>query len=168
MRSSTETLISVLQSELLLFRQLEAVLAEEAEALRGLDTARILTLANEKDGLTLQLRALEESRRLAIERLAGEQGYPGDPEALRLEEIAKRAPAGEGRELRRLAGALQETVAAGQAKNATNRVLTDHSLRLTRDTIAALSQPDEIHQTYRPSGGMRAYRLQAQVVTRRI
>jgi flagellar biosynthesis/type III secretory pathway chaperone len=46
------------------------VLAEEQEALQALAAERLLALANEKDSLALQLKALDESRRLAIESIA--------------------------------------------------------------------------------------------------
>jgi len=165
MSSPFDKLISILHGELQLYRRLQGVLAEEQEALQALAAERLLALANEKDSLALQLKALDESRRLAIESIAERFGQE-EAESLRLGDIAALAPETEAAELRRLGAELRAAVEGGQTRNVSNRCLANHSLQIVREAIRVLAQPDEIHKTYRPKGALRAYRIAPQVVAR--
>ncbi|MCX7014696.1 MAG: flagellar protein FlgN [Candidatus Sumerlaeota bacterium] len=167
MSSPYRGLVSILERELELHRRLADLLDEEQRALKGLDAERLLVLANEKDGLALQLRALDESRRLLMESIASLLGRDG-AEGMRLIEVAAQAPEPEARELMRLRDALRELVETGETRNTTNRYLANHSLETVREAIRALAQADDIHKTYRPKGALRAYRIAPQVVARQV
>lgn len=167
MPSPFQSLIEILQRELTLYSRLEDLLGEELVALTEVQTDRLMTLVNEKDGLALQLKALEESRRLAVETIAQQCGLDDSADLPRLRDIASVAPQNERIELLQIAEDLQGIAERGQANNAKNRFLVNRSLEMVRETVRALAQPDDTQKTYQPQGGLKAYPMGAQVVARR-
>ena len=166
MHSSFRNLIQILQRELELHRRLNTLLEAERQAMTRVEADRLLALANEKDCIALQLKALEESRRLSVESIAESAGL-SEPESLRLSDLASHAPEAEADELIRIAGQLRETVESSRFENEKNRFLANHSLRVVRDAVKALSQAPDTKKTYRAGGALRAYGAGPQVVTRR-
>jgi flagellar biosynthesis/type III secretory pathway chaperone len=166
MESSYERLLSILQRELELNQRLLALLGEEKTALRDLKAKDLLELANEKDGLALQLKALEESRRLTVETIVSQRGGPRDDETPTLAALSREAPEALGRRLDGLRQALRETIEAGQQRNDEVRFLANHSLEVVREAMSMVARPLATHQTYKPKGGLGAYQIAPQVMAR--
>ncbi|OPZ21677.1 MAG: FlgN protein [candidate division BRC1 bacterium ADurb.BinA364] len=160
---SFDPLIGILQRELDLYERLNSLLEQEQEALTRLQVERLLQLTNEKECVSLQLKALDESRRLAMEAAAENLGLDGDAETLRLADLAERAD-GAGAEALRDAGArLAAAARQGGERNERVKFLADHSLKIVRESIAALVQPEKPQGTYRHNGALRSYGAAAKV-----
>ena len=163
MHTLFRNLVSVLQNELELHTRLMELLGEEKRSLEELNASDILKAAKEKDTLALRLKALEESRRLSVESISSQYGL-GDPDDIVLSKLADAAPEPERAELRRLNIELRATVESGQSQNEQNRYLASGSLRIVREAMKALAQPEETQKTYRHQGGLKAYRSGPQVM----
>jgi len=164
MNHPLDRLLAVLTQELELHRRLCALLDEERASLVGLRGESLLALAREKDGLTLQLKALEESRRLAMESLAETLALPNGAQCT-LGELARQVGEPHATALRRLRGQLREVVEQGQSRNDDNRFLINRSLDMVRDAMRVLSQAAD-PKMYRGRKMAQAYQVTAQVVAR--
>ena len=160
-----EQLIHVLEQELCLHGRLGELLAEERAAMRNLKADQLLAAAKEKDGLALQLKALEESRHLVIRAIARQRGCDDEDLAL-LSDVAAVAPPREATELARLGQGLRELAESSKSANDDNRFLANRSLESLQEAIQFLAKPAEIHKTYKRKGPLAAYRIAPQVMAK--
>ena len=167
MHPHLERLIEILKQELQLHRKLQGLLRAEQEALVALKSDALLEAAREKDAVALQLRALEEARRLVMESLALEFSLPAGEQST-LSELIQRIPDHYALRLSHLRSELREVVEHAQTENDANRFLVNRSLELVREAMQALAQADEKPHTYHGKRMAQAYQSAPQVITRQV
>jgi flagellar biosynthesis/type III secretory pathway chaperone len=89
MKTLTDELTAILRGQLELYERVLGLVEQERTALSGKPPEIVLDLVRRKETLLLQIKTLEESRRLACARLAKLWGAP--VAALTVREIARRA-----------------------------------------------------------------------------
>jgi hypothetical protein len=129
-------LLSVMEQEAVLYQALLENLAEETRRLVSNDAKGVLEVSRRKDTIALQIRSLEESRLLIVEKLSRDLPSGAEPPTI---------AALSGRAAEPLRGALLEVrdrlktiVENVEAMNSRNRVLAENSLRLLHGSVEAL------------------------------
>jgi len=136
MQQCYSQLASVLSQETALYGALLEILGEEARLLVANDTDGIAAVSRRKDTLALQIRSLEESRLLLVDKLARFIQRPF--EGLTLAEIVETAPEAQRGLLAETRERLKSVVERVEAHNDRNRLLVENSLSLLHGGIQSL------------------------------
>ena len=150
MTATVDELVGVLAAEAERLRRLLPLLEEQERALQGADAQAAMDLAERQARLAGELRALEQTRRAVVARLAAEVSLP--PGQLTLSTLVGRLPRAPI-DLTRLRGELQELGRRVTLLTQRNAFLLERSIGYVRGllwAIVSVASPDTA--TYGASG----------------
>jgi flagellar biosynthesis/type III secretory pathway chaperone len=131
-------LLSLMERETALYASLVEVLDEETAHLVSNDADGLLSASRRKDTISLQIRSLEESRLLLIEKFSRPVGQSADD--LRFSDLFTNAPAELRAPLEQARDRLKSVVTRVTRRNHRNRQLVENSLRLLHGTMETLQK----------------------------
>lgn len=138
MEQQFSQLLVVLRREIELYRSLTATLDDESQQLIANNTEGIIDVSRCKDTLALQIRSLEESRLLLIEKFAETLGCQS--ETLALADLCEHAPKTCRESLLQARSELKRLVDQATRHNERNRHLIENSLSLLHGLMERMQE----------------------------
>ncbi|MBI4715673.1 MAG: flagellar protein FlgN [Nitrospirae bacterium] len=146
-----ENLVSVLQNEVHLYRDLLDLLQREKRCMMDLALDNIHECNNLKETLILKLRVLEESRIELIQDIASASGLENPVTLGRIIEVA---PPIYGKPLESCRSNLVSLLSSVREVVQINAVLAERSIHYTRDSLSFLNRLTHTMPVYLSSGQM--------------
>jgi flagellar biosynthesis/type III secretory pathway chaperone len=152
MNAAIDELILILNQETDCYREMNAVLQDEAQAIplsnrQGLDRARL-----RKEEVVARIQRLERRRDASVRQLAAT--YRMDASMLKVSDLAAYLPAPYDRKLRSCADGLRSLIEEVRLKNGANRKLLHYYMKWVNNALNLLTDLFDEHPVY-PRPGIR-------------
>jgi len=150
MNAAIDELILVLEQETECYREMKAVLQDEAQTIplsnrQGLDRAR-----SRKEALVARIKDLEQQREASVRHLAST--YRIDASMVKVSDLAAYFPPPYDRKLRSCADSLRSLVEEVRLKNGANRKLLQYYMRWVNNALNLLTDIFDEQPVYQKPG----------------
>lgn len=150
MNAAIEELILILNQETECYREMKAVLQDEARAIplhsrQGLDRAR-----SRKEALVARIKGLEQKREASVRNLAS--SYRIDASIVKVRDLATYLPAPYDRKLHSSANGLRSLIEEVRLKNGANRQLVQYYMKWVKNAMNLLADLFDEKPVYQKPG----------------